>query len=157
MCRRLRWSVCIAVCSIAVAGDPHMCSGERSPVHLSTAVFFQFIRSYKLPSAPRVSTQRSLPETPLTFSTRVDEAGEPYELRLVHEADSSIADPLASAIRQWRFSPPTVNGRRVCTESTVFVYVRRVADRIEFVVPYLTDRGGKQPELGRISVSRITR
>ena len=119
------------------------CKACDRTVRIGVYGLFGFLVSYEMPGH-FVFSGRKLPNTPLEFDLRVDASGVPCSVTDLTRDHPEITSPLRSAIQRWRFRAPVIvgapTGTPVCLHAKVFVYLRREASHVTFIVPGLTDR-----------------
>jgi hypothetical protein len=143
---KLPWLLIVLTVTLLGAGDdssPPQCAGcdSQAMTRVSPLGLFHFIKpGYSLPDL-RTLPLMDLPDTPITFRITVNQSGVPCEIKLVHDTDARLSQPLTIAIRGWRFRPAYIGNRPLCLTSLVYFYVRRQDNKhTTVVIPYLTDR-----------------
>jgi TonB family protein len=66
-----------------------------------------------------------VPNSAVVLTLSVDQNGQPQDVQVVKSPSPLLDEPVSAAVRQFRFSPATLDNKPVATEMTLTVIVQR--------------------------------
>ncbi len=92
---------------------------------LSTGVKPAHVLSTANPELGSIASDSLIANTQVVLTVNVDQNGQPQDVQVVKSPNPLLDEPVAAAVRQFRFSPAILDNQPVASDMTLKIIVQR--------------------------------